>query len=510
VTALKQNAHPSDGIAGPCWAPRLAQESRLRQLDDLLADPRNANETIDIEIERAALLGALDRRQDAQQAFIDILRRAPANFSALNEFGTLLAGQGAIDAACRVYAEAILHHPDNPMGHVNLANLLLRANKHEAARAHYEAALKADPDHAQAHQGLGAVLADNGDRDGAREHFRKGFAGHAIASLPYRGSAPPVALLQLVSSGGGNIPTAPFLDDCIFLTSVVVADYLDPMAELPLHQLIFNAIGDADLCESALEAATRVIAQSSAPVINDPRAVMKTGRISNAARLAALPGVVTAKTLAVARDILAGAGGAASIADLGFTFPLLLRSPGYHTGRNFILVETEADLATAAAGLPGSELLVIEYLDARGSDGSARKYRVMMIDGQIYPLHLAISRNWKVHYFTSDMADQPDHRVEESAFLSDMPAVLGGKAMAALTQIRDALGLDYAGIDFGLSPDGNLLLFEANATMVIAAPDPDERWAYRRTAITGIIEAVVAMIREKAAGRPIQASCPTP
>jgi len=117
----------------------------------------------------------LDRRQEGQLAFIDILRRWPENFSALNEFGTLLASMGAIDAACRVYAEAILHHPDKAMARVNLANLLLRANRHEEARVHYEAALKSDPHHAQAHQGLGAVLADFGDRDGAREHFRKGF-----------------------------------------------------------------------------------------------------------------------------------------------------------------------------------------------------------------------------------------------------------------------------------------------------------------------------------------------
>jgi hypothetical protein len=66
----------------------------------------------------------------------------------------------------------------------------------------------------------------------------------------------------------------------------------------------------------------------------------------------------------------------------------------------------------------------------------------MMIDGEIYPLHLAISGNWKVHYFTSDMADRPDHRQEELAFLSDMRGVLGNKAMTGLAAIRDALGLD--------------------------------------------------------------------
>jgi glutathione synthase/RimK-type ligase-like ATP-grasp enzyme len=409
---------------------------------------------------------------------------------------------GAIDAACRVYSEAILHHPANPMGHVNLANLLLRANKHAQAREHYEAVLRIDPDYAEAHQGLGAVLSDIGDRAGALYHFQKGFRDHAISSLPYRGTKPPVALLQLVSSGGGNIPTASLLDDCTFLTSVIVADYLDPSIPLPPHQLIFNAIGDADLCAPALEAAVRLLARTSAPVINDPRAVMKTGRIGNARRLGDVPDVVTPRTIAMARDVLAGPKGAALVTDHQFTFPLLLRSPGYHTGRNFIFVESAAELPAAAAGLPGNDLLVIEYLDARGKDGNARKYRVMMIGGKIYPLHLAISRNWKVHYFTSDMADKPDHRSEEALFLSDMPAALGGKAIAAVERIRDVLGLDYAGIDFGLGPKGDLLLFEANATMVIAPPDPDGRWAYRHAAIGTILDAVAAMIMQKSTEAP--------
>jgi hypothetical protein len=69
--------------------------------------------------------------------------------------------------------------------------------------------------------------------------------------------------------------------------------------------------------------------------------------------------------------------------------------------------------------------------------------------------------------------------------------------MAALERIQDALGLDYAGIDFGLDHDGELLLFEANATMVISPPDPDPRWAYRRVAINEILDAVMAMIMRK-------------
>ena len=495
MAATKENASQPGG-----WAPRLAQEARLRQLDGELAHPSGGEARLLAEIERASLLGALDRGVEARETFIAILQRHPTHFTALNEFGTLLAGQGAIDAACRVYGEAILHHPDKAMAHVNLANLLLRANRHSEARAHYETALKADPDHVGAHQGLGAVLADVGDREGAQAHFRKGFRSQAISTLPYRGSVAPIPILQLVSSGGGNIPTSPFLDDRVFLTTVAVADHLDLAVRLPPHAVIFNAIGDADLCVPALEAAMRLIAQSKAPVINNPRAVMKTGRIDNAARLAALPGVVTPKTLRVPRSALARPEGTAWIGACGLVFPLLLRSPGYHTGRNFVLVQGSTDLAEAASALPGDDLLVIEYLDARGADGNARKYRVMMIDGKMFPLHLAISGNWKVHYFTSAMAENPDHRNEEMAFLRDMPAVLGAKAVTALGAICDTLGLDYAGVDFAVNSSGDLLLFEANATMVIADPGSDPRWAYRRESISAVIDAVVAMIRSKAAG----------
>jgi hypothetical protein len=143
-------------------------------------------------------------------------------------------------------------------------------------------------------------------------------------------------------------------------------------------------------------------------------------------------------------------------------------------------------------------LLAIDYLDARGADGMARKYRVMIIDGMLYPLHLAISADWKVHYFTADMAANAAHREEERRFLVDMPSVIGPRALAALGAIGQSLGLDYAGVDFGLGPDGALLLFEANATMVINPPDPDPMWDYRRAAILAALDAAKRMLLTRA------------
>jgi hypothetical protein len=191
---------------------------------------------------------------------------------------------------------------------------------------------------------------------------------------------------------------------------------------------------------------------------------------------------------------------ATTLARHGFDFPLLIRTPGFHTGRHFLRVEAGADLPAALAELPGDALTVLRYLDARGPDGKARKYRVMTIDGGLYPLHVAISSHWKIHYFTADMADNPEHRAEDAEFLENMPGVLGPRAMAALEEIQSRLGLDYGGIDFGLSAGGEILLFEANATMVVNPPEPDEKWAYRRPAVERIYAAVRRMLMARAGG----------
>jgi hypothetical protein len=107
-----------------------------------------------------------------------------------------------------------------------------------------------------------------------------------------------------------------------------------------------------------------------------------------------------------------------------------------------------------------------------------------------------------IHYFTADMADSPEHRAEDAEFLENMPVVLGRQATDALAEIQSRLGLDYAGIDFGLSARGEILLFEANATMVVNPPEPDEKWAYRRPAIERIYAAVRNMLMGKSEQRP--------
>jgi hypothetical protein len=121
----------------------------------------------------------------------------------------------------------------------------------------------------------------------------------------------------------------------------------------------------------------------------------------------------------------------------------------------------------------------------------------MFIDGEMYPMHAAVSHDWKVHYFTADMANNPKNRDEDAKFLEDMPNTLGLTAMGALGQIRQHLGLDYGGIDFGLNDHGEVLLFEANATMIVNPPNQDSLWDYRREPVQRIQNAIRRMLMRR-------------
>lgn len=484
------------------------------------------------------------------QAYIDLLNLDPAHFGALTELARIALDTGHRSAARTAYRQAVQCHGGNPLGRVNLGNVYLIDGDPAAAREQYEAALAADQDFPEAHQGLARALEELGDIEAAKPHWRLGFTGHALVPQRYRGrkpaefpveslgspldpplsleghpavtaehpvgrnpdasqkpsqqpagerlagehaaGPPSIKVLLLVSTRYGNIATQLILDDRIFEVFALYVDYYDPEQYLPPHTVVFNAIGDADLCGETLERAASMLSHTLVPVINGPAAVLRSGRVENARRLAGLPGVVAPATRAVARAALAD-----PTAQL--RFPMLLRSPGFHMGSHFVRVERQEDLSGAAAELPGEELLAIEYLDARGADGMARKYRVMYIDGRLYPLHLAVSADWKVHYFSAAMATEPSFREEERRFLDAMPAVLGRAAMSALECIGATLALDYAGIDFGIGADGSVLLFEANATMVIVPPPADPIWNYRRAAIGRALDAAQRMVLVRAA-----------
>jgi hypothetical protein len=444
---------------------------------------------------------------EARAVWIELLGLDPAHLGALNRLGAQLAAAGENVLAREVFAEAVRRHPADAMSRVNLANLLiklqLQREEFTEPRHHLEQALTIDPNFRPAHAGLAFLLVRLGEPEPAAWHGRIAFRHTCVVEEKFRGPGTPIRVLELIATCGGNVRIESFLNNRIFQRFLVAAEYYDPSMPLPDHDLVVNAVGDADLAAAALAGAAALIVKTRAPVVNRPEAVLATGRAEVARRLSNIPGVRTAHTAEIPRDQLTSPEAATTLAGLGLQFPLLLRSPGFHGGDHFLKLDSPEELPAALEELPGRELLAIEYLDAFWPDGKARKYRAMMIDGQLYPLHCAVSHHWKIHYFSAEMKESPEHRAEDAAFLADMAAVLGRGCMEALHAIQASLHLDYGGIDFGISQEGELLLFEANATMVILPPGADSRWDYRRPAVERVCRAVHTMLANRASRKPI-------
>jgi tetratricopeptide (TPR) repeat protein len=461
-------------------------------------EPIEAQESLEVLFDRALALHARGADESAKTAYLAVLFRDTTHLGALINLGTLLHTTGYRTAARTAYKQAVTIHPSDVTARINYGNALYQNDELFAAREQYEATLAIDSDCAEAHQGMAYVLDRLGEPALAKQHRDAGYRANPIVHVPYRGSERATMVLLLLSSLGGNVRTDEYLSDHRFFVTKLFTEYYTDDTPLPFHAFVFNGIGDAELCADALAGARAVIEKTNAAVINDPVAVEATTRAANAERLADVQGVVAPKTALVPRSELIDDGAASGLARRGFTFPLLLRSPGFHTGQHFVRVDAAEGLDAALEDLPGDELLVIEPLDARGADGLYRKYRVMIVDGRLYPLHLAIATHWKVHYFSADMMANEAYRLEEAAFLDDMPSALGARAITALEGIRDRLALDYAGIDFALDRAGNVLLFEANATMMVPPPDANEMFAYRRPAAERVFAAVESMLFERA------------
>ncbi len=458
------------------------------------ADP----DDVQLGFERARCLDDLGRVEAAMHAYRALLDVEPKHFGALTNLGTLFLEQGMVEGARASFLAALDSDWEDPLAHLNLALLETHAGALDAAREHFERVLRLFPndEHARlhAHNGLSRLYERAGDEERADEHLRLAFAKPVVWTFPYRGTGEPLRVLVLTSPRGGNMISNQFFDDRIVERTVIVPEAFGAGAELPPHQVIFNAIGDPDATRRTLERAAALTAFSKAPVINAPRAVLLTDRQTMMARLASVPGLTAPATRRFPRAEIS----AERLLAEGFAFPLLLRSPGFHAGDHFERVEAAAALPAALAALPGAEIYAIAFHDTRAADGWVRKYRVAFIDGRPYPIHLAIAQQWKVHYFSGAMAESPEHREEEHRFLDDMHGVFGAAGVAALDAVGQAMQLDYGGVDFGRDRDGRIVVFEANSAMAIYPPPADPCWDYRRPAHERAISAVRSLLLDRA------------
>ena len=445
---------------------------------------------------------------------------------------------GRLDLAESHYRQATSLEPGHWDARFRLAQVLIRRDRFEEAIGLLAQLLARPGDHAAVHRQLGLAEACTGRRQRALGHFKRalehepddaatlhivanfqqalGLDDEADASyrralklkplitIPAAVAPPAFRVLFVFGPNAGNTPIEYLIEQARFETNIITL--LQDM-EYDVERLrgyadvVVNLISDVDRGHAFLEPAQALVDSVGSPVINPPQVIAGTGRDAVARRLAQLPGCCVPPTRLYSAAELAAALLEASQESLAF--PLLVRPAGTHGGDNFEKFEDPVQLEAFLNRLDASSYYLTSFVDYRSNDGYFRKYRFVCVGDEILPYHLAVDDKWKVHHVTTGMATHAWMQDEEHAFLEDPWHVFGAAQRDALQSIRDAIGLDYFGIDCGLAHDGTVVVFEVNASMLVHGNN--QRFPYKKKAVERIRQAFQALL-ERRARRPVNAS----
>jgi len=306
----------------------------------------------------------------------------------------------------------------------------------------------------------------------------------------------PVRQLLILCAGrtSGNIPYDVLLSAEKSQRIKYIIDYATDLedTQLPPYDLVFNAIGEPDVAAPLMPRLAHFLTNCDRPVMNHPAAVARTRRHLLPELMAGIPNVQVAACCRIEPGALDREALAQILAHSQISFPVLLRPTESHGGTGLVKCDDlEALLAHRQRIV--SACYISSFIDFVSSDGYYRKYRIVYVDRQPYPYHLGISSQWMVHYYTAQMEENPWKIAEELRFLQDTSGVFGQETMTAIRRIGAVLDLDYAGIDFTIMPDGRILIFEANATMLVHRVNQEGVLAHKNAFVQTIADAFEAM-----------------
>jgi hypothetical protein len=305
----------------------------------------------------------------------------------------------------------------------------------------------------------------------------------AIAAASDIGANTPIEFL--VEGAGINLAT---------YYVVPGATLPNPMPEHDVAIVIAPATADG---KDALDAVDAMAGIWPCPILNSPCAIRNLERDRLYRRLQGIEGLVIPPTARAKRTELAAvAGGELALASLlaEGAFPIIVRPLGSHAGFGLAKIDHTVGLSDYLDERSEDEFFVSRYIDYASGDGRFRKYRLAAIDGKAFACHLAIADEWKVWYLNGDMAASIPNRVEEAAFMRFFDEEFASRHGAALTKMARAIGLDYFIVDCAETPDGDLLIFEADNVAIVHDMDPPNVYPYKSAQMRKIFSAFVEML----------------
>ena len=435
------------------------------------------------------------QHQRAIELYLQALRLNPSHWAArANMVQALMAGKQYLIAK-GILVELKGERPHDAGIHHLLGKTLFELNEIEPAIASFQEAVALNPKDSESINWIGALKQSLGDQEGAQAAYAESARIQPLIRRPAAKQPAEFRVLALYAPFGGNTPTEYLFQDAFFdndTLALFAAREYDTALFGQNIQLVINLVSDADQTEALLPLAADLVDRFGLPVVNHPRKVQQTTRDAVARLLQGIPGCRVPQALRLKAG--ADCSEAALEAMLPFSSTVLVRPVGTHGGDDFEKVEDVATLSAFLSQRVDHDHYLIEYIDYLSADGHFRKYRFIFIDDQILPYHLCIGRDWKLHHINTDMAHQPWMQQEEAAFLGNSATVFGPAQLQALHAIRARVGLDYCGIDCGLDPSGNVVVFEVNASMLVHARN--EGFLYKDPAVRRIKLAYDAMLRK--------------
>lgn len=396
--------------------------------------------------------------------------------------------------------------PHMPIG---LAALSRRAFRGEDLKAEWrELVIRLDrsPIDAAAMLDLSVIAQLNGMRD-------RGLALQALAlemAVHYRQTAgetgrTPIRLLALKSPGDmmANTPLEFLLEDSgVTLDSFYLHPEMPLPKALPDHDLAFVAVGQSEENRHLLEDLAGHLESWPRPVLNSPGSIARLTRDGLWSMLRSAPGIVIPRTLRVHRRELAQfASGRTSLREsLGMAYPIVVRPLTSHAGQGLVKIDDAASIDAYLAKQPEDYFYVSPFVDYASPDGQFRKCRIAFVDGRAFPVHQAISEHWMIHYLNAGMEQSAEKRAEEARFMETFDRQMAPRHRTAFEDLVERVGLDYFGIDCAETPDGKLLIFEADSSMIVHDMDPVELFPYKQENMQQLFGAFRGMLESRRKG----------
>jgi len=404
-----------------------------------------------------------------------------------------LIATGRLEEALLACDRALGCDPAYLKAWVAKTNTLLDLKRYDDALRTSDEALKLHPDKYEVLYAKSQVLKELKQEDEAKKVYLKSFEARATVSPVYIAerrahqkasglimSERPAFdenlrsfedLLQFCSNYPGQLHR--HLQEDIHFTYVFVGDAARETArkQIPQPDFVLNnhVNGESIVAAGNLLALSELVDTFNVPVVNHPKKAVQTIRDTEVKLLENAPGVIVPKTM---RFSSTGKSPQQLLKDIEtqFEYPFFTRSMVNQMGFGATKVDSREVLVATLASAVDETFFVTQFVDSKGDNEFYRKLRAAVVHDEVFIVRVDYSPNWMVHgrqkaNRAEFYLERPHLLDEEKRICKDPEAALGRTAIKGLREIRNRIPMDIFGIDFDVAEDGQVIFFEANATM---------------------------------------------